>query len=791
MQVRVRKRSVSVLLSVAILLVALLTAALAGGICRGASATDNMPEYEIYPLPHSAEYGSGFTDIPSEVSVSFGAGIDGATKKHTFDALSLADTLAYVGAEKPFKVYVGIAKSGDAADTYATAKGIAYGSDLFTKNDAYLLSVASDAIVVLGKDTDAAYYGVTTLGAVLEQAGNKVRSLKILDFSDSVFRGFIEGYYGIPWTTEERIELMKFGGKFKTNIYIYAPKDDPYHSANWRGLYSPADLAELKEQIAAGAQTKTRFAWAIHPFLHAKFTDANFSRDLNAVLNKFEQLYSAGVRQFVVSADDVDTSSGSMIDGTMHRDLLNNVCDWLKEKGDCYDLIFVPSAYCYKSEQRLGVDLNYYYKTLTADLDPSVYIMWTGDDVCSTVASGKFDEFTQLSGRKAFMWLNWPVNDYAQTRLLMGKGEVLNAGLSSRGEPDFYGIVTNPMQLAEPSKPSIFAIADYCWNINGFDADNSYSASFKYIERVAAAELYALCGHLANATPYEGEWFAESEDIAPLVARFTAAYNSGDGSISAASELKIRFERISSAADDYLATAENQKLKNALAPWVESLDLLAQACSQYLDVFLNGDATAVELRAMLDYAAELNARRENCKSNVLNVITYNYDRKTVDVAPVVLTPFLRALAAMATDEVALKTGAATGNIYGGFDGIYQGEMQSVTDGDDSTFVWFDGYPAVGAYVRVDLGELVQIRDVRVLTGKLDGGDAMTGRIEYSLDGRNYTRLGALTGAETIIDIRNSPVSARFIRLYDDGTPHWVAVREVSVNTLGETSATVA
>ncbi len=46
----------------------------------------------------------------------------------------------------------------------------------------------------------------------------------IEDWSDSIYRGFIEGYYGIPWTTDERIELMRFGGDFKTNVYIYAPK---------------------------------------------------------------------------------------------------------------------------------------------------------------------------------------------------------------------------------------------------------------------------------------------------------------------------------------------------------------------------------------------------------------------------------------------------------------------------------------------------------------------------------------------------------------------------------------
>ncbi len=748
-----------------------------------ANTKTNDSEYEIYPVPHSVVYGDGTAELPDALGIRFGDGIDDATVERAYAALSEADVLARRDGDG-YCVYVGVYGSGDAADAYVKANGISHAPDLFDKIDAYLLDVSDKAITILGKDTDAAFYGATTLKMILAQSGRGVRRLKIEDWSDTVFRGFIEGYYGVPWTTAQRVELMEFGGEFKSNIYIYAPKDDAYHSANWRGLYSDADLAELKEQIAAGVRTKTRFAWALHPFLHDKFTQGNYDRDLNDVLKKLEQLYAAGVRQFVISADDVDTSGGNKIDGGMHRDLLNDVSAWLENKRDCYRLIFVPSAYNYTANSTVHVDLRHYFDTLTLNLDPSVYVMWTGNAVCSSVENGRFDEFIELADRKAFMWLNWPVNDYAQSYLLMGKGEVLNKRYD--GEPNFHGIVTNPMQHAEASKPSIFAVADYCWNINAFDADDSYAASLGYIERGATDALYALCDHLVNATPFEGEYFAESTAIKPYIDAFVAAYADGGDFKESASALKAQFDKIVSDAEYYLENAQNVKLKAEISPWINSLKLLAAACADYADILVGLDArTPAELSAQFDRAEKASAARRECRSPVLDAVTYNKKGETVSVAPAVLAPFAATLRGIAQDELSLKLGVDTGNTYRGFAGIYQGEMENVTDGDDATFVWFDGKPQEGACVRIDLGAPVEVRDIRVLTGKPDGSDVMTGEVQYSLDGKTYTRLGALTGAGTVIDVRENPITARFIRLADGGTQTWVAVREVAVNRLGD------
>ncbi len=42
-------------------------------------------------------------------------------------------------------------------------------------------------------------------------------------------RGVIEGFYGPPWSHQDRLDVLRFMGREGLNTYIYAPKDDPYH----------------------------------------------------------------------------------------------------------------------------------------------------------------------------------------------------------------------------------------------------------------------------------------------------------------------------------------------------------------------------------------------------------------------------------------------------------------------------------------------------------------------------------------------------------------------------------
>ncbi len=57
-------------------------------------------------------------------------------------------------------------------------------------------------------------------------------------FAEAIpLRGIVEGFYGTPWTTTDRMDILGFCGEHGLNAYIYAPKDDPYHRDKWREPY--------------------------------------------------------------------------------------------------------------------------------------------------------------------------------------------------------------------------------------------------------------------------------------------------------------------------------------------------------------------------------------------------------------------------------------------------------------------------------------------------------------------------------------------------------------------------
>ena len=57
--------------------------------------------------------------------------------------------------------------------------------------------------------------------------------------------GIIEGFYGRPWTWDERAEVMRFCHDRGMRHYVYAPKDDPKHRAEWRSPYDTDELDGL------------------------------------------------------------------------------------------------------------------------------------------------------------------------------------------------------------------------------------------------------------------------------------------------------------------------------------------------------------------------------------------------------------------------------------------------------------------------------------------------------------------------------------------------------------------
>ncbi len=743
------------------------------------SEIENMT-YEIYPTPHEITYLEGSFNISNKIlNVYFDKGLDEATILKFNDIFYDNGILYRNDAKKEYDVRLSLVND---------SKDLSY---LFEKYDAYYLEINSSHIDIKAKDTDSLFYSLATLKEIIAQSNGILRNLIIKDYSDTKYRGFIEGYYGIPWSKDERVSLIKYASNYKANIYIYAPKDDSYHSTNWKGLYKEGDLALLKEVIKAGYLTKTRFAWSIHPFLHDPFKEENYDADLAYIKNKFYQLYEAGVRQFVISADDVSTEYEGAGNGKLHKRILNDVSTYLKTLEGTYDLIFVPSAYCYNSKEILGVELEGYYQDLCNGLDESVSIMWTGDRVTSTINNGKFNEFSSVSGgRKPFFWMNWPVNDYAKSHVLMGKGEVYNKNYFSSDEVEFIGLVTNPMQEAEPSKLGIFATADYSWNTKDFDMDKSYQYSFKTVENNQTSGLEAMCSYLTNASLYEGKYFVESPKLVSLIDEFMKQVNSLNKDDSTYLNLLNQLNEDYELGNKYLINASNIILKDTLSPWINSVLIKLKAAINSVNLYVNRSEYSVnefenKVNAINDDYTKVN----ECKTPTLDVITQNIVETKVDSAVTVLTPFVEKMISLINDENDINTGKPSGIKYYGFNGIYEGSIDNIIDGDDSTYCWFNDTPSSDAYLRYDLGEVKEINDISVHFANANGdGDIFFSKVYASIDGRNYSLIGETNKTLSIIDLRQSPLKARYIKFVNNNTETWASFEEIKINSLPELKA---
>lgn len=405
-----------------------------------------------------------------------------------------------------------------------------------TKAESYALTVNDTDVVIGGVDDAGQFYGVQTFKQMLSGKGASTQTsrLTIADSPAMPIRGAIEGFYGTPWTQQDRLDQLAFYGDVKMNTYIYAPKDDPYHRSQWRDSYPAAKLAELTALVQASAQNHVRFTFALSPGESVCFSS---QADRNAAIAKLQAMYDVGVRAFSIPLDDISYtkwnctadqnaygSPGSGNAGKAQVDFLNYLnSNFIKTKSGTYPLQMVPTEY---SDTKSSP-----YKQQFAALQSDIVIMWTGTDVVPPKIT-KADAAAAAAawGRKVFLWDNYPVNDFGQTtgRLLMGAYDKREAGLSA----SLQGIVSNPMNQSSASKPAITGVAAFAWNDSNYDATATWRWSLSYLaqgDSALAAQLETFAD-LNYAAPTFGSsfWLPQSPALKKLSDAYAAAPNTAD-----------------------------------------------------------------------------------------------------------------------------------------------------------------------------------------------------------------------------------------------------------------------
>lgn len=410
-----------------------------------------------------------------------------------------------------------------------------------TQSEGYYLSLSQREIVVAGRDEAGTYYGVQTLLQLLSDT--LLTATEVIDYPQMPERGVIEGYYGNPYSHQDRLRLFDFMGEQKMNVFVYGPKDDPYHRSHWRDPYPSEEIERMKQLIERARMNHVKFVWAIHPGGDIRW---NLDDSL-AIVRKCERMYDIGVRSFCVFFDDI---GGEGARGEKQAALLNYMTDeFVRKHSDVEPLMMCPTQY--NKSWSGGPYLN----TLGTVMYPEVRIMWTGATVIDMIDRADMEWINDQIKRKAYIWLNYPVTDYCIDHLLMGKtyGNGLDIGEM------VSGFCSNPMEYCEASKLSLYSIADYTWNPRQYNDQRSWERAIDYLMPAHREAFRTFCennvdlGITGHGLRREGE--------SPL---FQAVVGDEE-------KLEAYFQGLIHDADELLDDQSQPELSAEIRPWVQSM----------------------------------------------------------------------------------------------------------------------------------------------------------------------------------------------------------------------------
>lgn len=413
--------------------------------------------------------------------------------------------------------------------------------------EAYFINIEKAGATIAAHTDRGLYYGVQTLLGMMSQG--KLEACVIRDWPDVKHRGVVEGFYGTPWSHEHRLRQLDFYGRHKMNVYIYGPKDDPYHRDHWRDPYPEAEAARIRELVDRAKERGVHFYWAIHPGIDIKWTDA----DRDALVAKLEKMYDLGVRAFAVFFDDI-WGEGTKAD--KQAALLNYVDDnFIAKKPDVAPLIMCPTEY----NRSWASDKGGYLRTLGTQMNKDVEIMWTGNTVVHCIDKESMQWINQRIDRKGYIWWNFPVSDYVRDRILLGPTYGNGLDIAS----DISGFVSNPMQHAEASKIALYGVADYTWNMRAYDYQKDWEAALAEIlpSEKEALRTFALYN---KALGPNGHGFAreEGDELKDLAAKAVTL------DAAALAEIDGKCRQLAASADILLADKTNPWLIKELRPWL-------------------------------------------------------------------------------------------------------------------------------------------------------------------------------------------------------------------------------
>lgn len=265
-----------------------------------------------------------------------------------------------------------------------------------TVSGAYRLDITSKGITLTGYDERGAIYGLQTLRQIAGQSDDmRVPCCTINDWPDAECRGFVDSYHGGSWSQEFRLSMIELAARLKMNVYIYAPKSDPYvGSPDWIMPYPQGRGDNLKELMDACRKNGIDFVWCIRPDKDFTWSEA----DYGLLVGKFEMMHYLGVRSFGILLDDVPQVEGIEV---RKQDLIERLnVDFIAKKKDLKPLLTSLEGYYVPAEGGPSLKLGMYGVAdrlwNTEAFDPLASLEWAAGEVAADV-SGPYMTYARHS----------------------------------------------------------------------------------------------------------------------------------------------------------------------------------------------------------------------------------------------------------------------------------------------------------------------------------------------------------------------------------------------------------
>lgn len=338
-----------------------------------------------------------------------------------------------------------------------------------------------------------------------------------MDSSPLQYRGIIEGFLGPMWSHEDRLHLIRHLRGWHMNIFIYSPRDDPYHRFCWDAPYPAEDMARFAALAAEARRQGVQFAYAISPGSTFRPRDPAHRALL---LEKLQPFIDMGSTFFPILYDDLqgefdpDGPAGER-HAEMQAEVMNDLAGALAARCPEARFLFAPTQYMTAEKSR-------YLCRLHGLLDPRIETAVTGVDggrgiIPRTFSDDGARKYRDNFGRRPFLWDNFNVHDRAMNALhwtpYMGRGRHLHELCS--------GIVLNPQNIYLYNLPVFGCLGDYFADPHGYDP---WASMRRHLADLLGEEALPVGLVLARWFTAEcAEYRSSEENLPPLDGVATAA----------------------------------------------------------------------------------------------------------------------------------------------------------------------------------------------------------------------------------------------------------------------------